>query len=62
VPRGTHLLRAEVIDSSGRVMTSAQQVTFHVRQASVATPPVGPALRPPPPRPTPLPSPSPRAN
>ena len=56
VPRGTHRLRAEVLDANGQVLTSAPQVTFHVRQASVATPPVGPALRPPPPRPSPPPT------
>jgi hypothetical protein len=54
VPRGSHFLRAAVLDPNGNVLVSSPQVTFHVRQASVATPPTGPALRPqPPPRPQP---------
>lgn len=54
--RGTHFLRAAVLDASGNVLVSSPQVTFHVRQASVATPPTGPAQRPPPPRPQPRPN------
>lgn len=57
VPRGSHFLRAAVLDASGNVLVSSPQVTFHVRQASVATPPTGPAQRlPPPPRPQPRPN------
>ncbi|MCU0975962.1 MAG: DUF4124 domain-containing protein [Steroidobacteraceae bacterium] len=62
VSRGTHFLRAAVLDPSGNPVVTSPQIMFHVQQASVASPPVGPALRPPPPRPTPRPSPSPRAN
>lgn len=61
VGRGTHFLRAAVLDESGSAVITSQQIAFHVQQASIATPPVGPALRPPPPRPTPRPSPSPRS-
>lgn len=61
VGRGTHFLRAAVLDESGSPVITSGQITFHVRQASIATPPVGPALRPPPPRPQPRPTP-PRAN
>lgn len=57
VPRGTHFLRAAVLDPNGNVLVSSPQVTFHIRQASVATPPTGPAQRPqPPPRPQPRPN------
>lgn len=61
VGRGAHFLRAAVLDESGNPVITSQQIAFHVRQASTATPPVGPSLRPPPPRPQPRPSP-PRAN
>lgn len=55
--RGTHFVRAAVLDDGGSVVITSPQVTFHLRQQSVATPPTGPALRPqPPPRPTPRPS------
>lgn len=47
VPRGTHSLVA-VINSRGTRVQETAPVTFHVRQQSVAQPPVGPALRPPP--------------
>lgn len=62
VPRGSHVLRAEVLDSNGNTVIGSPEVTFHVRQASIANPPVGPALRPPPPRPPPRPTPAPRSN
>jgi hypothetical protein len=61
VGRGTHFLRAAVLDESGSPVITSGQIAFHVRQASIATPPVGPSLRPPPPRPQPRPTP-PRAN
>jgi len=60
--RGTHFVRAAVLDDAGSVVISSPQVTFHLRQATIATPPTGPKVeprpRPPgtPPRPTPLPS------
>lgn len=47
VPRGTHSVVA-AIASNGRRIKESAPVTFHVRQESVAQPPVGPALRPPP--------------
>ena len=53
--RGTHFLRAAVTDEAGSVVISSPQVTFHLRQQSIAQPPTGPNLRPPPPRPTPKP-------
>jgi len=59
--RGTHFLRAAVTDEGGSAVITSPQVTFHLRQATIATPPSGPAVpprpRPPttPPRPTPLP-------
>jgi len=52
--RGTHFLRAAVTDESGSVVVSSSQITFHVRQTSIATPNTGPALRPPP-KPAPKP-------
>ena len=59
--RGTHFLRAAVTDEGGSAVITSPQVTFHLRQATIATPPSGPAVpprpRPPttPPRPTPQP-------
>jgi hypothetical protein len=47
VPRGTHSVVA-VIQRGSRRLQSTESVTFHVRQESVAQPPVGPSLRPPP--------------
>jgi Domain of unknown function (DUF4124) len=47
VSRGSHTLTAIIQDSRGTRIQSAE-VTFHVRQESVAQPPVGPSLRPPP--------------
>lgn len=46
--RGSHFVRVAVLDSTGRLVQQSTAVTFHVRQHSVAKPPVGPALRPPP--------------
>src|SRR5690606_33131205 len=48
VPRGTHTLVAVRNDRRGSRVKESPPVTFHVRQQSVAQPPVGPALRPPP--------------
>ena len=44
-PRGTHVLRAVVLSSDGQLQIESAPVTFHVRQASIAEPPVGPALK-----------------
>lgn len=46
--RGSHFVRVAVLDSTGKLLQQSTAVTFHVRQRSVAKPPVGPALRPPP--------------
>jgi len=48
LPRGTHFVRAAVLDASGGQRIVSDNVTFHIRHPSVARPPVGPALRPPP--------------
>lgn len=48
LPRGSHTLQARVTDAAGKVLLESKPVTFHIRQNSVATPPVGPALRKPP--------------
>ena len=53
--RGTHTIAIEVADQNGSVVASSAPVTFHVRQNSIASPPVGPNLRPP--QPVPLPTP-----
>lgn len=50
VPRGTHTLKAVVSDQQGSVLQESPTTTFHVRQESVAKPPVGPTLRTPPKR------------
>jgi hypothetical protein len=61
--RGTHFLRAAVVDGAGNVVITSPQLNFYLRQASTAAPPTGPSVsplpRPPGPRPTPLPN---RAN
>ena len=52
VPRGTHTVTAEILDARGTRLQETAPIVFHVRQESIALPPVGPALRPPPkPRP-----------
>lgn len=56
VSRGTHFLRAAILDALGSPVATSAQVAFHVRQASVANAPVGPTLKPkPPPKPAPRP-------
>jgi hypothetical protein len=45
LPRGSHTLQARVADATGKALLSSTSATFHVRQTSVAVPPVGPALR-----------------
>ena len=61
--RGTHSLRAAVIDPAGSLVINSPPVSFSLRQASIAAPPTGPTVTPPPrppgPRPMPLPN---RAN
>lgn len=49
MPRGTHTVKA-VISGNGRKIQETPPVTFHVRQESVAKPPVGPTVRPNPPK------------
>lgn len=48
VPRGTHTLKAVVTTTQGAPVQESPPITFHVRQQSIAQPPVGPALRNPP--------------
>jgi hypothetical protein len=55
--RGTHFLRAAVIDGSGSVVVSSPQVNFHLRQTSIVEPPTGPKVNPPRPPPRPAPQP-----
>jgi len=50
VPRGLHYVVAIITDAGGRRVQQTSRVTFTVRQASIAQPPVGPTLRPPPKR------------
>jgi hypothetical protein len=45
VPRGSHTLKIVVSTQQGQVIQESQPTTFHVRQESVAKPPVGPTLR-----------------
>lgn len=46
VDRGVHTLTAAIFTSRGQQVIESPTVTFTVVQASVAQPPVGPALRP----------------
>jgi hypothetical protein len=48
VPRGTHTVNAQIVDERGTRLQETAPVIFHVRQESIAKPPVGPNLRPPP--------------
>lgn len=51
--RGSHFLRAAVLDQNGETVITSQQITFHIRQASINTP-QSPQARPKPaPRPAP---------
>ena len=45
VPRGTHTLKFSVSTAAGKLLQESPATTFHVRQESVAKPPVGPTLR-----------------
>lgn len=47
VPRGTHSIVAAVVDERGNILQQSPAVIFHMRQHSIAQPPVGPTLRPP---------------
>lgn len=48
ISRGTHVAVAQILDRRGTRLQETAPVTFHVRQESIAQPPVGPNLRPPP--------------
>jgi len=48
IPRGSHTVSSEVLDDRGTRLQESPTVTFHVRQETIAKPPVGPALKPPP--------------
>ena len=50
VPRGTHTVKFVVSTIHGQVVQESPVTTFHVRQESIAKPPVGPTLRNPPKR------------
>jgi hypothetical protein len=53
IARGTHTAKAVIRDRRGVQIQETSAVQFHVRQESIANPPVGPSLRnPPKPRPT----------
>jgi Domain of unknown function (DUF4124) len=56
--RGTHFLRASVLDQNGAPILSSQQITFNVREPSVQNP--RSPLIPPPPKTGPKPVPRPR--
>ncbi len=60
--RGSHFLRATVLDRNGEPVISSQQITFHVRQASTQNPQTPVQSRPQAPRPTPAPAPTPAGN
>jgi len=45
MPRGTHTLKVVVSTQQGAVIQESQTTTFHVRQESIAKPPVGPNMR-----------------
>jgi uncharacterized protein DUF4124 len=53
VPRGAHQVTAAIADQNGKTIQETKAVVFHVRQESIANPPVGPGVRPAPPKPTP---------
>ena len=45
VPRGAHTLKIVISTQQGQSIQESQPTTFHVRQESVAKPPVGPNMR-----------------
>jgi rhodanese-related sulfurtransferase len=61
--RGSYVLRASVLDASGKPVITSPQTTFHVRQPSINSPqsPTAPP-KPQPPKPVPKPKPTPRPN
>ncbi len=38
LPRGTHTLKADIIDAKGQTLNSTQAVSFHLRQRSILNP------------------------
>jgi hypothetical protein len=56
--RGTHFLRATVLDQNGAPLLSSEQVTFNVRLPSINTPQSPQAPKPPKPAPKPKPKPA----
>ena len=61
--RGSYVLRASVLDVTGKPVITSPQTTFHVRQPSINSPqsPTAPP-KPQPPKPVPKPKPTPRPN
>jgi hypothetical protein len=55
--RGTHFLRATVLDQNGAPLLSSEQITFNVHQPSINSP-QSPQAPPPPPKPKPKPKPA----
>ena len=55
VERGTHFLRAAVLDQNGALLLSSQQITFNVRMPSINSP-QSPQAPKPPPKPAPKPA------
>jgi hypothetical protein len=53
--RGTHFLRASVLDQNGAPLISSPQISFHVRMPSINTP-QSPQAPKPPPKPKPKPA------
>lgn len=51
--RGSHFLRAAVLDQNGETVITSQQITFHVREPSINSPQSPQARPPPPPKPKP---------
>lgn len=47
IERGSHFLRAAVLDESGSAVITSPQIQFHVRMPSVQNPQGGPQIRPP---------------
>ena len=55
--RGAHSMIAQIVDERGNERIRSEPRVFHIRQpTSIASPNVGPNLRPPPPRPQPRPA------
>jgi len=48
IARGSHTAKGEIRDDRGTKLQESPSVVFHVRQESIAQPPVGPSLKPPP--------------